>query len=105
MEFSNLVQQVYEKHSLPKPIIEVVIRSLFDEIKVSLENYESVSIPRFGKFKSVLRKPRKAFNPKTNEPISIPSQVTPTFKPYSELKASVKIKAPFYLNLKKKGKK
>lgn len=102
MEFQDFVDLVYdgiEDKGVSRKELEKAIRIIFSEIKECLEHNESVSIPKFGKFKSVLRKPRKGYNPKTKETINVLAQVVPTFKPYNDLRLSVRRRAP--INLKK----
>ena len=96
MEFNNFVSEVYRNANVKvsKSEVEEIIREVFKEIQGRLEINDYVSIPKFGKFKSVLRSPRKAFNPKTQEHIDIPAQVVPVFRPYDSLRLSVRTKAP-----------
>lgn len=104
MEFTNLISEVYRnmEGKISKRVIEDVIRETFDEIQYRLETNDFVSIPKFGRFKSVLRSPRKGFNPKTKKSIDVPAQVVPVFKPYDSLRISVRTKAPKYFKRVKK---
>jgi DNA-binding protein HU-beta len=94
MDFNSLIGEVTKEVDTSREMIEGVIRSTFTAIQVALENNEEVSIPKFGKFKPVLRKSRKALNPKTQEVVKVPAKVVPVFKPYTGLKMAVRTNAP-----------
>ena len=62
---------------------------LFEEIRLSLENGESVKISGFGNFDLRDKPQRPGRNPKTGQDVAISARRVVTFKPGQKLKARV----------------
>lgn len=87
---SDLVDQIYEKSGLELKNIRVVVDLLIEEIKLALENDQSVELRGFGTFETRSRKGRKkARNPKTGEIVSVDDHSVVAFRAGKELKTTV----------------
>ena len=78
-------------HNIPLSKAQKYLNFTFDFIGHALEGAHDVQIYRFGKFSTVVRKPREGRNPKTGERISIPERSVVTFKPAAKLKRRLKV--------------
>lgn len=74
---------------LPAEQIEAAVRSLFDQISLSLRNGERIEIRGFGGFSLHHRKPRIGRNPKTGEAVQLPARHAIHFKPGKEFRERV----------------
>lgn len=79
-----------QRVSLPYSTIDRVIREAIEIISLNLEKGNSVSLPKFGVFKTITRAPRTGRNPKTNSPVYIPEKRIPTFLSSDVLKNRIK---------------
>jgi nucleoid DNA-binding protein len=86
---ADLVERVAEKTGLTRTDVAVVVDSLIDVIKKSLESGHNIEIRGFGTFKIKLRKARKARNPRTGEVVPVPDRKVPVFKPSNEFKSMI----------------
>ena len=86
MTKADLVERVAEKTGLTRTDVAVVVDSLLDVVKKSLESGHNIEIRGFGTFKIKLRKARKARNPRTGEVVPVPDRKVPVFKPSNEFK-------------------
>ena len=66
-----------------------VTAAVFDAVAQLLADGDKILIPGFGTFSVSTRKARAARNPRTGEPMNIPEQNVPSFKPAKALKNSV----------------
>ncbi len=89
MTKADLVERVAEKTGLTRTDVAVVVDSLIDVIKKSLESGHNLEIRGFGTFKIKLRKARKARNPRTGEVVPVPDRKVPVFKPSNEFKSMI----------------
>ena len=89
MTKADLVERVAEKTGLTRTDVAVVVDSLIDVIKKSLESGHNIEIRGFGTFKIKLRKARKARNPRTGEVVPVPDRKVPVFKPSNEFKSMI----------------
>ncbi len=89
MTKADLVERVAEKTGLTRTDVAVVVDSLLEVIKKSLENGHNIEIRGFGTFKIKLRKARKARNPRTGEVVPVPDRKVPVFKPSNEFKSMI----------------
>lgn len=86
----DLVESVYLNTKVEKQQIQLVLDSLLDQIKSSLEIGKSIELRGFGTFELRLRKGRdKARNPKTGEVVSVEPHYVAVFRPGRELKQSL----------------
>ena len=86
MNKTEVIDKITEKTQLSKSEVEKVIASLFETIKSSLKDKQSVRLVGFGTFSSSERKARVGRNPQTGQEINIPSCQYPKFKPGKEFK-------------------
>lgn len=86
----DLVESVYLNTKVEKQQVQLVLDSLLDQIKSSLEIGKSIELRGFGTFELRLRKGRdKARNPKTGEVVSVEPHYVAVFRPGRELKQSL----------------
>ncbi len=87
MTRSVLVDKVAEKvEGLTRKQTEIVIETIFDSIKETLQKGDKVEIRGFGNFRLKSRNARKARNPKTGESVDVPAKKVLHFKVGKELK-------------------
>ncbi|NWF53058.1 MAG: integration host factor subunit alpha [Nitrospirae bacterium] len=87
MTKADLVEAIFEKIGLSKKEALELIEILFDTIKQSFLEGESVKISGFGTFIVRKKAARRGRNPKTGEDIEITPRKTVTFRASSQLKA------------------
>jgi len=75
---------------LPKKKAREAMEAIIEGIGESLARSEKVQIQGLGSFIIRMAKERKGRNPKTGEPLKIPSRKVPTFRPAPILKEKVK---------------
>ena len=68
---------------------EMVVNLLFQTIMKSLSNNERVEIRGFGSFGTLIRNSRNGRNPKSGEPVFVPSKKVPYFRVGKELRKRV----------------
>jgi DNA-binding protein HU-beta len=64
-----------------KNYVAAIIDDAFAHIVVACAEEGRFSLPGFGTFNVKTRKPRNGFNPRTKQPMVVPSRTTVTFKP------------------------
>ncbi|MBL8396636.1 MAG: HU family DNA-binding protein [Candidatus Accumulibacter sp.] len=73
-----------------RTVVESVLHTLGDVIcDVTEKGNGQVPLPRIGKFYASLRAPRSGRNPKTGEPVSIPTKFVPRFRPAKHFRDAV----------------
>ena len=82
----DLIESVYNQSDLSKPEATLVVKSLLEIIKRTLESGENVLISGFGKFCVKDKKERKGRNPQTGEDLVLRARRVVRFK-YSEILA------------------
>ncbi|MBE6354468.1 HU family DNA-binding protein [Treponema sp.] len=84
---ADLVESVYQNTSCERKVIQVIVESFIEQLKINLAAANTVELRGFGSFDIRLRKGReKARNPKTGEILSVAPRYTAVFKPGQELK-------------------
>lgn len=83
---ADLASAFQEQFGIPGREAERWASFLFDEMKATLEETDSVGVSGFGVFEVVERKPRVGRNPRTREPVPIPRRRVVTFRPSEKLK-------------------
>ncbi len=58
----------------------LAVETIFQSIRASLNKGDKVVISNFGTFRVKVRRPRNGRNPKTGEPVSVPSRRGVRFK-------------------------
>ena len=89
MTKADLVREIAERTGLPKKDIGEAVDQLVSSIKQALVQGHHLEIRGFGTFKVKERKSRTARNPRTGEPVPLPSRKVPVFKVSKELKERV----------------
>ena len=91
MTKADLVEQVAEAigPGITKKDCALVVDGLLNAIKNALAQHEHIEIRGFGTFKVRERKTRMARNPRTGDPVKVPSRMVPVFKPSKEMRIQV----------------
>jgi len=91
MTKADLVEQVAEAigPGITKKDCALVVDGLLNAIKNALAKHEHIEIRGFGTFKVRERKTRMARNPRTGDPVKVPSRMVPVFKPSKEMRVQV----------------
>ncbi len=92
MTKSDLVQQLSDKVStLTKKECEIIVDTVFMNMKDALHRGEKIEIRGFGSFTVRVRRAKEGRNPKTGEKVSIPEKRIPFFKVGKELRDLVNV--------------
>jgi integration host factor subunit beta len=89
MTKADLVELISERTGLSKKDTNVVVQGILDNICKALEDGDKVELRGFGSFKVKQRRSRRARNPRTGNPVDVPSKLVPYFKASNELKDRV----------------
>jgi nucleoid DNA-binding protein len=89
MTKADLVREISEKTGLAKKDIGEAVDQFVLSIKKALADGHHIEIRGFGTFKVKARKSRTARNPRTGDPVPLPSRRVPVFKVSKELKERV----------------
>ena len=83
MTKADLVEEVCEAigPGVTKKDCAAVVDAFLNAIKRAVSDGRNIEIRGFGTFKSRQRRKRMARNPRTGEPVKVPSRVVPVFKP------------------------
>ena len=92
MTKDDIVERVAEKCEISKKDSMVMVESVFNVLKSTLENGENIKISGFGKFEVKKKHERKGRNPQTGESIIIDARKVLSFKPSTILKESINLK-------------
>lgn len=72
---------------------EMAVAEILGAIQAALAHGDRVEIRGFGSFSVNYRPPRQARNPKTGEPVAVPTKWVPSFKAGKELRERVMVTA------------
>ncbi len=89
MNKAELITKVSEKANVTQKVAKVIVDTLFDGMKESLEKGERIEIRGFGSFVVRNYGGYKGRNPKTGEIVDVPPKKLPFFKVGKELKEMV----------------
>lgn len=89
MNKSDLIEAVSKVTSTKKEAAAAV-EAIIEAITKALKKKQTVTLPGFGTFTVVKRKPRKGRNPQTGEEIKIPAKKVPVFRPGKGLREAVR---------------
>ncbi|MEW6001623.1 MAG: integration host factor subunit alpha [Nitrospirota bacterium] len=89
MTKANLVDAIFEKVGLSKKEALDITEILFDTMKQTFIEGESVKISGFGTFNVRKKMARRGRNPKTGEDLDISPRRVITFKVSNQLKAAI----------------
>ncbi|PDO11143.1 MAG: integration host factor subunit alpha [Candidatus Reconcilbacillus cellulovorans] len=90
MNKADLISNIAKKSGMSKKDVETVLNNFIGEVESALASGQKVQLIGFGTFETRLRASRKARNPQTGKPITIPETKVPAFKAGNRLKAAVK---------------
>jgi nucleoid DNA-binding protein len=89
MTKADLVEQISESTGLTKKDTADTVDEFLAAIKKALVSGNHIEIRGFGTFKVKERKARTARNPRTGDPVPLPSRRVPVFKVSKELKGRI----------------
>ena len=89
MTKADIVERIYEKVGFSKKEATEVVESIFEIMKIHLEEGEKVKISGFGNFVINEKRPRKGRNPQTGETIVISGRRVLSFKSSPVLKKAL----------------
>ena len=92
MTKADLIEKIFEKIGLSKKESQEIIEILFDTMKQTFIEGESVKITGFGTFNIRQKMSRRGRNPKTGEEIEITPRRVITFRTSNQLKSVMKKK-------------
>ena len=76
----ELVAQIAEKMNIPQSTVKITVQNFLDEIVSELLKNNRIEFRDFGVFENIVRKSRTAQNPKTLEPVKVPTKQVVRFK-------------------------
>ena len=86
----EIVREIASKTGLPTKDVMVVVESLMDTIKSSMENGEEVFLRGFGSFIIKHRADKTARNISKNTTVIVPAHDIPAFRPAKEFMDKLK---------------
>jgi integration host factor subunit alpha len=89
MTKAEIVERIYEKVGFAKKDSAELVETVFDIMKTTLENGETLKISGFGNFVVKAKSDRRGRNPQTGEAITIQARKILTFKPSNLLKQAL----------------
>ena len=89
MNKAKLIKKVSERTSIPSSAAKVIVNTIFDEMKETLEKGERIEIRGFGSFVTRHYGAYKGRNPKTGKVVDVTPKRLPHFKVGRELKELV----------------
>ncbi|MEW6675362.1 MAG: integration host factor subunit alpha [Nitrospirota bacterium] len=89
MTKAELVDIIFEKVGLSKKEAKDIIEILFNTMKQTFAEGESIKISRFGTFNVRRKMARRGRNPRTGEDLEITPRKVITFRPSNHLKVAI----------------
>ena len=89
MNKSDLIKEISKETKMPASTVGRILESLFDSVERSLLRGEKVVITDFGTWTTSKRKGFAGRNPRTGDPIQIPSRILPVFRAGKKLKTKL----------------
>jgi nucleoid DNA-binding protein len=77
----EIVKQIAEKYDEPQVKVKDIVQETFDLIIAALVKEGRIELRNFGVFEVKRRKPRRARNPRTNQPVEVQAKNVVTFQP------------------------
>ena len=87
MTRAELIDEMAVRGPLSHKQADVVVETILDSMKAAIAEGDRIEIRGFGVFSLRLRRPRRARNPRTGEPLVSSARRAAHFKPGKELKA------------------
>lgn len=94
MTRAELIDEVASQGPLSHKQADVVVETILETMKGAIAQGDRIEIRGFGVFSLRLRRPRRARNPRTGEPLVSAERRAAHFKPGKELKAVLAEMAP-----------
>lgn len=85
MNKADLVSKVAQSTNQSKVVTRKILDNFLEAVGDTLATGNNIEIRGFGSFKVKKRKAQVARNPRTGEPVNIPSRFVPAFKPSRNL--------------------
>ena len=90
MTKSELIERIVSRQpQLSCKDVELAVKTLLDQMSLSLSAGERIEVRGFGSFSLHYRAPRTGRNPKTGETVDLKGKFVPHFKPGKELRDQV----------------
>ncbi len=87
MTKAQIIERVAEQvKTLTKRQAEIVVNTIFNSVRNSLQKGDKTEIRGFGSFRLRARRMKEGRNPKTGATVSVPAKKVPFFKAGKELK-------------------
>jgi integration host factor subunit beta len=87
MTKAQIIERVSEQiTTLTKRQIEIIVNTIFNSIRDSLQKGDKTEIRGFGSFRLRSRRMKEGRNPKTGSTVNVPPKKVPFFKAGKELK-------------------
>ena len=87
MTKAQIIERVSEQvPTLTKRQAEIVVNTIFNSVRNSLQKGDKTEIRGFGSFRLRNRRMKEGRNPKTGATVSVPAKKVPFFKAAKELK-------------------
>ena len=86
---TELVNELAEKVGITKAAVNQVLEGMLESITEHLIAGDSIRLTGFGSFVSRVRPEMTARNPKTGNPVVVPSVAVPVFRAGKNLKAAL----------------
>jgi integration host factor subunit beta len=86
----EIVKQISERAQLTQLKTKEIVQWTFDAIIETLVTEGRIELRNFGVFEVKRRKPRRARNPRTNEPVEVEAKNVVTFQPGKVMEEKVK---------------
>jgi len=89
MNKAKLIEKVSERVKIPSTAARVIVDTIFDSMRETLEKGEGIEIRGFGSFAIRHYEAYKGRNPKSGEIVNVPPKRLPHFKVGRELREMV----------------
>lgn len=89
MTKADIVERIHEDIGLSKKDASIIVETVFETIKETLEKGEKVKISGFGNFVVRDKKERRGRNPQTGDALTISARKVLTFKASQVLKKAI----------------
>jgi len=86
----EIVKQISERAQLTQLKTKLIVQWTFDAIIETLVEEGRIELRNFGVFEVKRRKPRRARNPRTNEPVEVEAKNVVTFQPGKVMEEKVR---------------
>ena len=81
MTKKDIVKRIAEHTALTQVQTKEVVQKAFDAIVETIVSEGRIELRNFGVFEVKVRRPRKARNPRTGQPVEVPAKTVVVFKP------------------------